>query len=101
LETNYDIAQQLRRKALVMLGFPLRTEKIDRDGKTIHVHPAKWQMSTVAEFLRLAAEIEHAVLEAGVQPLDKYSLDELLAIQEAGYQGMQEAVEGDEREADS
>lgn len=67
LESVWQDAERLRAKADKMLAFPLQRTVVECDDhghETTVIHPTKWTFWTAAQMLRMAAEIQAAVLEA-------------------------------------
>lgn len=54
-EANWKMAQDLRKRAMAMLEFPLATTK-SRDGKTV-VNPTAWNMGHAARLAEVATKI--------------------------------------------
>ena len=94
IERTYTLAAQVRDRALEMLAHHLFETK--RDGKVIA--PAKWNMGTALDAIRLASELESRSLQA-MTPDDLASLTvaELRAIQESGHRAISEILDRNEQ----
>jgi hypothetical protein len=82
-ERNWDLSVKLDEKIDEMLAFPLATEKLLREGKVVHVYPAKWNYGSIALLARTLADLRAAALMAMTRPIDEYSDSELAAIRDA------------------
>ncbi len=56
-ESVYVMGLTLRNRALAMLKFPLAKETTVDDGKTIHIHPARWTLATACTLAKLSADL--------------------------------------------
>jgi hypothetical protein len=97
VETNYDIANEIRSKALIMLRWPLTKQEKNKDGTKIILNPAKWTFGTALDMLQAAADLEKTSLE-GSKPgsLDSLTDAELAAVVEAGDEVMGEVVRNED-----
>ena len=69
---EFEIGQALLKKGKEMLAFPLATQRREQDGKTIHIHPAKWTFQTAARVLEAGDKLTR--LSAGL-PTDAKGMD--------------------------
>jgi hypothetical protein len=70
LESNWEVAQQLRAKLEKILAWPMERQTTSKDGKTVVIEPARWSYQTVALLARTAAEIGAATLQAVAADVD-------------------------------
>lgn len=57
LEVEWDLSNQLIRRAKDMLNHPLYTRTISDNGQTIILTPAKWAMKDAVAMIKLASEL--------------------------------------------
>lgn len=62
-DATYELAQTLREKLAFMINFPLTTQRVKKDGKTVVIRANKWNADTMLRMAKLVAELEGQVFE--------------------------------------
>lgn len=55
----WDMAQEFRARAKKMLQWPMEKKTTTKNGKTVNIHPAKWNMTDAARFGDIATKLEY------------------------------------------
>jgi hypothetical protein len=84
LERGWENAQKLYEQAEQMRKWPLQTQRTSKDGKKVIIKPARWSKDTMFKMLRMAAELEAAVLAAASKDPADMSAAELEGTISAG-----------------
>ena len=97
IESDHEIAVELRAKAMTMVRWPLAVKAKDVDGRTVVITPVKWTLGTALDMLKLAKDLEASSFEAAKpESLDALSDAELSVIVGAGDEVMGEVVRGED-----
>jgi hypothetical protein len=62
-EEEWELSQELLKKARAMLAFPITQKTIQEDGKTVTIAPAKWTMSDVPKVVDIATKLSRSATE--------------------------------------
>lgn len=63
-ERDFEQGERMRARVDAILNFPLATQTTSRDGKTVHIHPAKFSIQSAARMLDTASKLQR--LSAGM-----------------------------------
>jgi hypothetical protein len=88
LDATYQDAQLLREKARLILKHPTVAKTVEIGGQAVTIRPVRFTLATAGGLLKIAAEIESAVLSAVSRPMESYTDGELDAIEDAFYKAI-------------